>query len=99
MSTAPPRTRQVVFVATLLFGLVAWYGGIRSPDSEVSFELCEALHDRRSLSVEGGSPYAGFGLARGRDGRQYSIFGLGQPLACVPMFRRQVPQSDSLVRN
>lgn len=73
-----------VFAGGLCLNLLAWYGGIRSPDSEVVFALCEALHDRRSVAIHDESRDTGFGVAPGRGGRLYSIFGPGESLACVP---------------
>lgn len=78
------RGAVVVFCVALLVNLVAWYGGIRSPDGEVVFETCEALYERGTFAVTGVSRWTGFGLAPGADGRQYSVFGPGQSVACVP---------------
>lgn len=78
------RLAGAVFTASLVLNLVAWYGGLRSPDAEVVFEQCRALHDRGSFAVEGESSWVGFGLAPGRDGRSYPVFGPAQAIACVP---------------
>ncbi len=74
-----------VFAACLLIYGLTSFGALRSPDSEVVFEVCEALADHGTFAVQGVSAWEGFGLAPGRDGRMYSVFGVGQSLACVPM--------------
>ncbi len=73
----------VFAVCLLVYGITA-FGALRSPDSEVVFEVCEALVDHGTFAVEGVSAWEGFGLAPGRDGRMYSVFGVGQSLASVP---------------
>jgi hypothetical protein len=78
------RVALLLIPACILVGSISWYGGLRSPDEEVTFELCEAIHDRRSLAVESVSRHEGFGLAPGVDGRTYSIFGPLTSIACVP---------------
>lgn len=61
------------------------YGGIRSPDAEIMFRTSEALVTRGSFAVERGiETWDGFGLARGTDGRQYSIFGPLQAVLATP---------------
>ena len=61
------------------------YGGVRSPDSEIMFRTSESLVTRGSFAVEQGSDLQGFGLARGVDGKQYSIFGPAQALFAAPL--------------
>jgi hypothetical protein len=62
------------------------YGGIRSPDSEVMFRTSEALVTRGSFAIERGlETWRGFGLARGVDGKEYSIFGPAQALVAAPL--------------
>jgi hypothetical protein len=79
------RWGVVVFlVALVVYGLTT-FGALRSPDSEVVYEVCAALADHGTFAVEGVSTWPGFGLAPGRDGRMYSVFGVGQSLACVPV--------------
>jgi len=74
-----------VFAASLLVYGLTTFGALRSPDSEVVFEVCQALADHGTFAVQGVSMWEGFGLAPGRDGRMYSVFGVGQSLACVPV--------------
>lgn len=61
------------------------HAAIRSPDAEVLFEACDALKTRGSFAVEPVSAWEGFGVAAGRDGRTYSIFGPLGSIACVPL--------------
>jgi hypothetical protein len=72
-------------VALVVYGLTS-YGGIRSPDSEVVFRTCEALATRGSLVVEPLEKDPGFGVAPGRDGRLYSVFGPLESLACATFY-------------
>jgi len=74
-----------LFWGTLCVYLATAHAAIRSPDAEVLFEVCDALRSRQTFAVEGESDWAGFGLARGRDGRLYSIFGPLQSIACAPL--------------
>jgi hypothetical protein len=78
------RRHGLVFLLAALLYAVTSYAGIRSPDSEVVFETCDALLHRHTFSVAGESTWQGFGLAPGRDGGSYSIFGPLQAVACVP---------------
>ncbi|MEO5767873.1 MAG: hypothetical protein ABIS92_05945 [Polyangia bacterium] len=75
-----------VFLGALVLYLLTSYAGIRSPDAEVAFEVCDGLRQRGDFAVNGmgDSSWVGFGLAPGVDGRRYSIFGPLQPIACVP---------------
>ncbi len=78
------RRQGLVFVLAAILYAATSYAGVRSPDEEVVFETCDALLHRHTFAVEGQSTWEGFGLAPGRDGRSYSIFGPLQPIACVP---------------
>jgi hypothetical protein len=60
------------------------YGGIRSTDSEIVFRTAQSLAGNGSFAVSEGVLWEGFGLAEGKDGRFYSIFGPGQSLLLVP---------------
>ena len=60
------------------------YGGIRSTDSEIVFRTAQAMLEEGSLAVSEGVLWEGFGLAQGKDGRYYSIFGPTQSLMMVP---------------
>jgi hypothetical protein len=74
-----------LFLGALVLNLLITYGGVRPVDSEVVFELCESLATRGALDVEGTPVWKGFGIAPGKDGRLYPIFGPGESFACVPM--------------
>lgn len=73
-----------LFWGSLCVYLITAHGAIRSPDAEILFEACDALKSRRTLAIEPVSAWEGFGIAEGRDGRLYSIFGPLTSLACVP---------------
>jgi hypothetical protein len=74
-----------IFLGALVLNLLVTYGGIRPVDSEVVYELCESLVTRGSLDVEGTPVWQGFGMAPGKDGRLYPVFGPGESFACVPV--------------
>lgn len=76
---------SLLVVALVVYGLTS-YGGIRSPDSEVVFRTCEALATRGSLGVEPLEEDPGFGVAPGRDGQFYSVFGPLESLVCVAFY-------------
>ena len=78
------RRQGLVFLLAAILYAATSYAGVRSSDAEVVFETCDALLHRHTFAVEGQSTWQGFGLAPGRDGRSYSIFGPLQPIACVP---------------
>ena len=77
----------------LLFAvLLCWYvlllnGGIRSPDCEIVFQTGQSLADHGTFAVEGSPLWPGFGVAKGLDGQQYSIFGPLQSILIVPFVR------------
>lgn len=71
------------FLCLIVFTLTA-YGGIRSTDSEIVFRTAQAMLEEGSLAVPEGVLWEGFGLAQGKDGRYYSIFGPTQSLMMVP---------------
>ena len=82
-----PDTRVAAGLFAGLFALyvITGFAGIRSPDSEVAFETCEALAHGRGFALGPASTLRDFGHARGVDGREYSIFGPAQPLVCAPL--------------
>jgi len=53
----------------------------------VVFRTCEALARDGSFAIGEGLAWQGFGVAPGREGRLYSVFGPLQPIACVPFAR------------
>ena len=76
--------------ALVLLVLVAYalttYGGIRSPDSEVVLRTCESLASAGSWVIEPLELLPGFGVAPGRGGRFYSVFGPLESLVCAPIY-------------
>jgi len=66
--------------------LATLFGGLRSPDEEVVFRVCESLATRGTFAVAEELPWRGFGLATGRDGQRYSVFGPLLSLVCVPFY-------------
>jgi len=87
MTGIPASARRVPlgFLATVaVVYLLASYGGIRSPDSELVFRTGVALVTHGSFALERDLPWAGFGVAPGRDGRRYAVFGPGQSVLWAP---------------
>ncbi len=81
------RTSLLLFAASVVIYTLLSYGGIRSPDSEIVFRTTESLATRSTFAVREGTPvWPGFGIAKGVDGREYSVFGPGQSVAAVPMY-------------
>jgi hypothetical protein len=86
-SVAPARLAGCCALLLALFAYGALHhGAIRSPDSEVNFRVCAALAQQGTFAVSEELPWDGFGLATGRDGQRFSIFGPLQPLLCAPWF-------------
>ena len=81
----PRAWATTVFLACLALFTLTTYGGIRSPDNEVVFRAAQSFADRFRLDVEGSlDDWDGFGVARGRDGAQYPIFGPAHSIALAP---------------
>lgn len=81
---AGSRPAGRLFAAVLVLYALTAYGGIRSPDGEAVYRVAESLALHGSFAVEEELDWRGFGLARGRDGRLYSVFGPLQSLAEAP---------------
>jgi hypothetical protein len=77
--------RLTVF-SFVIFGLMS-YWGIRSPDSEVVFRTTQSLTTEGTFAVSEELEWKGFGLSRGKDGKQYSIFGPGEAIAAIPLYK------------
>lgn len=75
-----------LFLACLLTYMLFSFYGIRSPDSEVVFRTTASLADYRTFSVTERMDWADFGVAKGVDGKYYSVFGPGQAVAAVPLY-------------
>jgi len=72
-----------VFFFFLILYLVTMGGHLYSPDEEILFRTTESLATRGSLSIK---PLQGFATKKGKDGRQYAQYGVGQPLLAVPFY-------------
>ena len=86
--TASSKGRWIVCLGVILFflGVYLFVGGegFYSTDGETMLRTTWAIVDKGRLSVlcDPGQPSA----IQGRDGRCYSRYGLGQPLAAVPLY-------------
>jgi hypothetical protein len=63
------------------------YMGIRVPDSEIVFRTTEALANKGTFAVSEELTWKGFGLAQGKDGNRYSLFGPLEAIAAVPIYK------------
>ena len=81
------RHVTVLIAASLIFFGLMSYWGIRSPDSEVMFRTAEALATRGSFALEEELHWKGFGIHQGKDGKLYSLFGPGQAVLAVPLYK------------
>jgi hypothetical protein len=76
----PAGLALVLFFMAFTVFLMGWH--LYSPDEEVVFRTAESLAhncDLAILPIEGG-----FSTSKGKDGRQYGQYGLGQPILAVP---------------
>jgi hypothetical protein len=70
--------------ATIVYGVLS-FGGIRFPDSEIVYLTAESLATTGTFAVQHDlAAWPDFGLATGRDGRRYSVFGPGEAVSAVP---------------
>ncbi len=76
----------ILFLLTACLYTLMTYGGIRSPDSEIVYRLCESLGSRASVSVEEIETWPGFGVAQGREGKKYPVFGPAESYLAVPFY-------------
>ena len=84
-STTRVSNAVILCVLCLFAYTLTTYGGIRAPDSEIVFRMAESLAHTGSCAIV--HPIAGagtFGLARGKDGKWYAIFGPLESLVEVP---------------
>ncbi|MFZ5563673.1 MAG: phospholipid carrier-dependent glycosyltransferase [Thermodesulfobacteriota bacterium] len=93
MITLPSKASTACLPALLwltvfsLFCLMT-YGGIRTPDEEVTFRVGQSLAMHGTFAVEKDlEAWPEFGLPRGLDGRRYSGFGPIQPILLAPFIR------------
>jgi len=90
-SSSPLRAAAILLVLTAAVYAATNYGGIRSPDAEIVFRVCESLAER---GAERGSfavdeelqDWPGFGVSPGSDGRNYAVFGPLESILCVPLY-------------
>jgi hypothetical protein len=72
------KTRHLsilIIIQTLVIFTLTNYGGLRSPDSEIVFREAEAIAHTGDISIaQDLESWPGFGVARGNDGRLYSIY-------------------------
>ncbi|MBI2834819.1 MAG: polysaccharide biosynthesis C-terminal domain-containing protein [Acidobacteria bacterium] len=78
------RAALAVSGIALLTYLATAGGSLASTDAVVSYELTESLVEHGSIALAGN--IAGMDAARGKDGRYYSPFGIGQSLYNVPFY-------------
>lgn len=74
----------VLFLAALLLFTLTSYGGVRSPDSEVVFRVGESIASLSGFDVQE-LELKGHGVARGRHGKLYSLYGPLESLALAPL--------------
>ncbi len=80
-------TYILLLITLVLYTLMA-YGGVRAPDSEIVIRAGESLERGQGLVVGSAlESWYGFGVAKGKDGRIYSIFGPLESIASVPFIR------------
>ncbi|MBN2158062.1 MAG: phospholipid carrier-dependent glycosyltransferase [Spirochaetes bacterium] len=73
--------------AIAIFSIMS-YWGIRAPDGEIVFRTTQALATRGTFEVSGMlTTWKGFGLPEGKDGKRYSLFGPGEAIAAVPLYK------------
>ncbi len=83
------RSEARVFVGVGLFSVLVYslfmYGGIRSPDAEIVYRSAQTISKFQGTHVEEDlEAWEGFGVAEGRDGKLYSVFGPVQSFAAAP---------------
>ncbi|MBM4161014.1 MAG: hypothetical protein FJ217_07935 [Ignavibacteria bacterium] len=93
-ATTEPLAKQVRTLGLVLFLLSAamygftTYGGVRSSDSEVVFRVAESLARDGEFSVEHElEEWKAFGVAYGRGGKLYSIFGPLESILLAPFVK------------
>ena len=87
-SRAFPVCAIALFWICLGFYCLMLYGGIRTADGEIVFRTGQALAATGSLALADDlAGWPGFALARGRDGRLYSVFAPGQSILMAPLVK------------
>ncbi len=77
----------LVFIINLLVYSFFNYGGIRFPDSEIMYRATESLVVRGELSIPEGIHWNRFGLGKGLDGKDYSLFGPTASIVAAPLLK------------
>lgn len=77
---------RLSILAIVVFSMLS-YWGIRAPDSEVVFRTTQALATNGNFAVSDDLDWKGFGLSKGKDGKLYSLFGPGEAIAAVPLYK------------
>lgn len=82
---APHRSASIWLfcVGVVIYGVFT-FGGIRSPDSELVYRCAQSIAASGRFEIREELPWRGFGVARGVDGRLYTVFGPAESVALVP---------------
>lgn len=76
---------SIIFLSIIICYCLTNYGGIRSPDNEITFRVGQSIASHLRFSVERPLTWRGFGIARGKDGRFYSVFGPLESIILAPL--------------
>jgi len=92
MTDLPSRQIRTYGLVLFLFSAAIYgfttYGGVRSSDSEVVYRVAESLALRGDFSVESElEEWKAFGVAYGRGGKLYSIFGPLESILLAPIVK------------
>ena len=83
--TLPPATHLLGVWLVVFFACALTLGGhLYSPDDELLFRTTESIATSGTLAV---APiWNGFATKKGKDGREYAQYGIGQPILAVPLY-------------
>ncbi|MBI3037617.1 hypothetical protein HYY75_01015, partial [bacterium] len=88
----------ILFFSALCIYSITNYGGIREADSEIVFRVTESLAARGDFEVTSQlNSWRGFGVAPGKNGKLYSVFGPLQSVLLVPILK--IAQKLKMVTN
>ncbi len=82
--TAPARVGRLLFVLALGVYVCSAGGSLTTTDAVVTFEVTRNIVQHGSVAMSGN--LLGMEAHRGRDGRYYSPFGIGQSLYNIPFY-------------
>lgn len=74
-----------IFIFFLIFYFISSSGHFYASDEEVMYFLTKSLATRGSIAIEE-ERWAGISSAIGREGKVYSISGIGQSLSAIPFY-------------